>query len=204
MKISAIQAPKIIKTMFVATPLMFAAPLVAAVSNPLNVDTFEKTTQKEKSIFVHNENSLSPCIKVGDGEVYPAVVVDKSENKLYFYDLDGYLDSEFSVGLCKPSTPTDAGLRIITSIEDYPYEKAPAKTKRHRSPDEYGPKVICLGIVDPETGEITGYNGEFIHGTDKPESIGKNQSKGCVRLNNADVENLAEWLSVGQYVLIRE
>ena len=48
------------------------------------------------------------------------------------------------------------------------------------------------------------YNGEFIHGTDKPESIGKNQSKGCVRLNNADVENLAEWLSVGQYVLIRE
>ena len=57
---------------------------------------------------------------------------------------------------------------------------------------------------DEETGKITGSNGEFIHGTDKPDSVGKSQSKGCVRLNNADVENLAEWLMVGQYVLIKE
>ena len=125
MKISAIQVPKIVKSMLVTVPLVFAAPAAVGINNQLKVDTFEKTIDDDKYICVHDENSLSPCIKVGDGEVYPAVVVDKSDNKLYFYDLDGYLDSEFTVGLGMPSTPTDTGLRVITAIEDYPYEKAP-------------------------------------------------------------------------------
>ena len=204
MKISAIQAPKIVKNIVVAAPLLFSTNLVGAMSTQLNRDTFEKTEVNDGYIAVQEPNSLSPCIKVAGDDVYPAVVIDKSENKLYFYDLDGYLDSDFSVGLGKATTPTNTGLRVITAIEDYPNKSAHLNTKRHKSPDEYGPKVICLGIVDAETGEIVGYNGEFIHGTDKPQSIGKNQSKGCIRMNNEEVNKLADWLFVGQYVLIKE
>ena len=204
MKISAIQVPKLVRNIVVATPLLFAAPIIGAMSSELNKDTFEKTVQDDKFINVHDPNILSPSIKVAGEDVYPAIVIDKSDNKLYFYDLDGYLDSDFSVGLGKATTPTHSGVRVITSIEEYPYASAHPKTKRHNSPDEYGPKVICLGIVDTETGEVTGYNGEFIHGTDKPQSIGKNQSKVCIRMNNDEVNKLADWLFVGQYVLIRE
>ena len=206
MKISAIQNNKLIKNLIVATPLLLlpSATLPISSQQPIK-DTFEKTTtQTQRIIPVHETKDVSPAIKVGKETVYPAVVVDKSENKLYFYDLGGYIDTILDVGLGKASTPTDTGLRIITGIEEFPYSKAPEKTLRHQSPEEYGSNVICLATVDTETGKITGTNGEFIHGTNKPNSIGKNQSKGCIRLHNEDVEKLASWLFVGQYVLIKD
>jgi LysM repeat protein len=43
-----------------------------------------------------------------------------------------------------------------------------------------------------------------IHGTIEPNSIGKNESRGCIRLINADVEELYDLLSVGSKVTIAE
>ena len=42
-----------------------------------------------------------------------------------------------------------------------------------------------------------------IHGTDEPDSIGKDLSQGCVRLVNGDVEQLFTWATVGTLVEIR-
>jgi hypothetical protein len=42
-----------------------------------------------------------------------------------------------------------------------------------------------------------------IHGTDDPDSIGKDLSQGCVRLANGDVEQLFTWATVGTLVEIR-
>ena len=42
-----------------------------------------------------------------------------------------------------------------------------------------------------------------IHGTDDPDSIGKDMSQGCVRLRNADVEQLFTWVTVGTQVEVR-
>jgi len=42
-----------------------------------------------------------------------------------------------------------------------------------------------------------------IHGTDEPDSVGKDLSQGCVRLRNADVEELFTWVTVGTQVEIR-
>ena len=49
------------------------------------------------------------------------------------------------------------------------------------------------------TARASGYG---IHGTDDPSSIGKEVSEGCVRLENADVEELFEWVGVGTEVEI--
>jgi len=46
--------------------------------------------------------------------------------------------------------------------------------------------------------------GYGIHGTNEPESIGRNASHGCIRMNNADVEELYELVNVGDKVLIVE
>lgn len=203
MKLSAInkvRIPNFIKTLAIATPLIAATPLAGALVRTPDVDTFEQ----ERVILIHETPEYSPQIKAGNKSVYPAVVVDKSENQLYFYDLDGYLDTTFTVGLGKSTTPTHTGLRVITSIESYPYSSAPKSTKRHKTPFDYGDRVICLANVDQQTGEITGSDGEFIHGTNQPASVGKNHSKGCVRMLNEDVQKLAEWLSPGQYVFIKE
>lgn len=203
MKVSAIISSKFIKSIAIAAPLVLTSPALANFGTPQNLDSFEKTST-EQPIFIHQTNEVAP-IKIINGEkIKPSIIVDKSENKLYLYNTNGALEATYSVGLGKTSTPTDTGLRIITDIENYPYSKADPNTKRHKFPNDYGPKVIIIAIVDPKTGEITGYNGEFIHGTNKPESIGKNESKGCVRMNNEDVKELAKKIKKGQYVLIRE
>lgn len=41
-----------------------------------------------------------------------------------------------------------------------------------------------------------------IHGTNKPSSIGTRASAGCIRMQNRDVEELFEWVSVGTRVRI--
>jgi len=42
-----------------------------------------------------------------------------------------------------------------------------------------------------------------IHGTNEPASIGKNVSSGCIRLLNADVEDLYKRVPVGAKVIVR-
>jgi lipoprotein-anchoring transpeptidase ErfK/SrfK len=42
--------------------------------------------------------------------------------------------------------------------------------------------------------------GYGIHGTNRPASIGRNASHGCIRMRNRDVEELFEMVSVGDAV----
>jgi lipoprotein-anchoring transpeptidase ErfK/SrfK len=51
-----------------------------------------------------------------------------------------------------------------------------------------------------DTPEAQGFG---IHGTDEPDTIGKDLSQGCVRLRNSDVEQLFTWITVGTRVEIR-
>jgi hypothetical protein len=45
-------------------------------------------------------------------------------------------------------------------------------------------------------------DGYALHGTDKPESIGRSVSHGCVRLRNEDIETLFQMVSIGTPVFI--
>jgi lipoprotein-anchoring transpeptidase ErfK/SrfK len=45
-----------------------------------------------------------------------------------------------------------------------------------------------------------GYKGYGIHGTNRPKSIGKAASHGCIRMRNQDVEDLFERVEVGDPV----
>jgi hypothetical protein len=52
-----------------------------------------------------------------------------------------------------------------------------------------GPRWIGLDV-----------KGFGIHGTNRPESIGKNASHGCIRMRNSDVEDLFARVQVGDRV----
>lgn len=52
-----------------------------------------------------------------------------------------------------------------------------------------------------EDGSIRGYG---IHGTPKPEEIGKTESLGCFRLANWNAERLAKMISIGTTVIVEE
>ena len=70
------------------------------------------------------------------------------------------------------------------------------------NPDDYGPRVICLETVDPETGK-RGKTGEFIHGNNNPSSLGKYASLGCVRMDNTVIKYIASMLKPGDIVVMK-
>ena len=202
MKISNIHIPKFVKTATLTLPFILAPSTMRGQINNVQKDTFEKTYQQVS--MVTEPISIAPLIKIANSYVYAAAVVDLSEKKLYHYNLDRKLIGVYPVAIGKNSTPTKTGIRKISHFEDYPYKNAPKTTKRYKNPNDYGVKIICLEEINQTTGEIIPGNGQFIHGTFKPESIGKSVSKGCIRLKNEDIETITTQLFKNQYILIKE
>lgn len=65
----------------------------------------------------------------------------------------------------------------------------------NKAPNPGGPfGAYWLGLSEPSYG---------IHGTNNPASIGQMVSKGCIRMYNQDVVDLANQVSVGTRVTIR-
>lgn len=178
----------------------------ASAKPTLNYDTFEyRKTETKLNTTPRAYEMLAPNPKIivaGEAKL-ATIVIDTDKNKLYHYDKAGKLLKQYNVATGKKSTPTDKGIRKVSWIENYPYRTAPARTRRRRAPIQFGPKIIVIGVVNQKTGEITHYNGEFIHGTNKPQSIGTHASLGCVRMNNTDIEELAAQMEKGMYVVIK-
>jgi hypothetical protein len=126
----------------------------------------------------------------------PSLVVVKSEFRLY-YLLDGAYVRDWEVGLgAKGSTPQ--GTFAIESKV-----KNPAWFPKRGVKVPYGDPANILGtrwMGFKDTAELTGFG---IHGTTIPESIGREESSGCVRMNRADVEEVFGWTPRGTKVEIR-
>ncbi len=91
---------------------------------------------------------------------------------------NGALDKTYPVAVGRPITPTPKGtFRIIN--------------KSMNPGGAYGTR--WMGLSKPHIG---------IHGTNKPASIGKAASKGCIRMHNKDVEALYDLVPIGTTVKI--
>jgi len=195
----------------VASGSIVAAPLLASNKTPVKGDRFEYTqTQQTKKVSPKGTtdetvlaNAPSPRVIVQGRKCNAVIVVDITKNILYKYDENGQPEIAYSVASGKSSTPTTVGARVVTHTETYPYSNAPAATKRRRNPNDYGPKIILLKMLDTETGE-TWDNGEFIHGNNKPSSIGKHVSGGCMRMDNEVIVELASQVKRGDIVIVKK
>lgn len=106
------------------------------------------------------------------------IIVDLSDRRLHLLD-DNTVVRSFPVGIGKVATQTPIGeYRIIN--------------KQPNPGGAYG--AYWMGLSRPHYG---------IHGTDRPSSIGKLVSRGCIRLHNDDVVLLARLVPVGTRVTIR-
>ena len=148
------------------------------------------------------KNAPSPKIKLCGKDTLVKIVVDVSKNVLYKYNKDGEAQCAYLVATGKPRTPTDKGLRVVIAVESYPYKSAPASTKRHKKPWDYGPRALILEKLDPETGKRA-KTGEFIHGNNNPQSLGKYASLGCIRMDNEIIKQIAKEVKRGDLVLIQ-
>lgn len=190
-------------SMLAVTPLLYPSVLRAQAEG----DSFVKTElvteipPEGTSDFQILKSAPNPEVSIMGNSTNATIVVDLSKNALYKYDENGVPEIAYSIASGKDTTPTSTGLRVVSHIEKYPYRTAPRRTKRRRRPNDYGPKIIILNKINPSTGE-TSQIGEFIHGNNNPNSIGKYVSHGCMRMDNEVISELATQVHRGDIVKI--
>jgi lipoprotein-anchoring transpeptidase ErfK/SrfK len=116
------------------------------------------------------------------------VIVSLPDRKLALVE-NGTVVRIYPVAVGKPRTPSPVGQFTIVI--------------RLKNPTYYGAKVVVEpGVSNPLGTRWLGLDqkGYGIHGTSDPNSIGHARSKGCIRMRNADVEDLYERLRTGDVV----
>ncbi|MBN1794235.1 MAG: L,D-transpeptidase family protein [Candidatus Omnitrophica bacterium] len=135
-------------------------------------------------------------IRVGDNLKIPgskfSVLVDKSLNTL-FLKANGDVIKTYTVATGKDNFTPQGEFTIVNKLSDPVWYKAGAIVPPESPDNILGSR--WLGISKP------GYG---IHGTTDPDSIGQNVTQGCIRMRNADVEELYAILSIGTEVVIIE
>ncbi|MCA9040446.1 MAG: L,D-transpeptidase family protein [Planctomycetaceae bacterium] len=120
-----------------------------------------------------------------------AAIVDLSEFELIIHAY-GYYVKKYSVGIGKDDSTPLGTFHVQNKLKDPVY---------------YGPEGLVIQNDDPENplGEfwIDIGDGYGLHGTIDPDSIGKAESKGCIRMRSADIEEVYQFLVEGSEVTIR-
>jgi lipoprotein-anchoring transpeptidase ErfK/SrfK len=119
------------------------------------------------------------------------IVVSIAERKLALIE-DGRVLRMYDTAVGAASSPSPVGEFTIEL--------------RLPHPTWYGPKqVVPPGKSNPLGTRWLGLSkkGYGIHGTNSPRSIGRAASHGCIRMRNADVEELFEMVAVGDRVELR-
>jgi L,D-transpeptidase ErfK/SrfK len=116
------------------------------------------------------------------------IVVSLSGRKIALFE-EGRLVKVYSIAVGKHSTPSPNGSFHIVSRVVKPTWYQPGKVVPSGPANPLGTRWMGLG-----------YKGYGIHGTNRPRSIGKAASHGCIRMRNQDVEDLFERVEVGDPV----
>lgn len=119
-----------------------------------------------------------------------AAFVDLSDFRLTIH-AHGYFVKQFPIGIGKDNSTPIGTFHV---------------KERLRNPTYYGPDGVVaaddptnpLGECWIDLGDSYG-----IHGTIDPASIGKAESRGCIRLNADDIEQVFDYLTAGSEVVIR-
>jgi lipoprotein-anchoring transpeptidase ErfK/SrfK len=142
---------------------------------------------------------------LGVGSSQPKVdkiVVSKSRGTLKAYDGAGKLVGMFTATMGSEHDPLPLGNWKVKGVAHNPpfhynpklfWDVSDGKEKQLLPPGPNGPVgVAWIDIDKPHYG---------IHGTPHPETIGRAESHGCVRLTNWDVARLAQMVKLGGQVV---
>ncbi len=153
--------------------------------------SFKVTPEFIKRINYLTSNMIHPDdrLKILQGPF--DIVIEKSRFRLMVFR-SGIFVKEYPIGLGKNGTTPEGEFAVTKKLVDPPW-------------DPPGPEYAASGAPDNPLGsrwiEFVEHYG--IHGTIEPETIGKEESRGCVRMLNKDVEELYDMVVTGSKVTIR-
>jgi lipoprotein-anchoring transpeptidase ErfK/SrfK len=119
-----------------------------------------------------------------------SAVVDLSDFELTIH-CHGYFVKRYDVGIGRDNSSPYGSFKVQDKLTDPTYY-GPTQVIEHDDPENpLGEHWISIG------------DSFGIHGTIDPQSIGKAESEGCIRLRNEDVAEVYDFLSIGSDVVIR-
>jgi len=134
--------------------------------------------------------------------VREGIVIDLAALRLYYFDQPPQIYT-FPVTVGKEGWETPRGVTKIVRKKKDPSWTPPASI---RAEDPSLPAVIPPGPDNPlgERALYLGWAGYALHGTNRPSSIGRRSSHGCIRLYPEDISLLFDLAPVGTKVTILE
>lgn len=128
------------------------------------------------------------------------IIVDKGKMKLFLYDPYGNIEKQYGIACAQNygtrhrswTSRTTEGFFHALKVEnstDWLFQREDGTYSPVKG--QYGPRFIRLDT--PAIG---------IHGTSSPSSIGKRCSHGCIRVTNANILELVEYVEPGMPVII--
>lgn len=132
----------------------------------------------------------NPALAAGNPATAPVrrIVVSLTDRKLAVLE-NGAVVKIYNTAVGAPKSPSPAGTFQIANRIVLPTYYAPGKVIPPGAENPLGTRWIGLSL-----------KGFGIHGTNRPKSIGRAESHGCIRLRNHDVEELFEIVRPGDVV----
>ncbi len=168
----------------------YGAPAVVAVPNEAYAPEYRVSRAVDPQ-YLRQEVEF-------DGPQRPGTIVVDTNGKHLFLVQAGHRAIRYGIGVGRPGFSW-SGLKTVSRKAEWPDWIPPAEMIARR-PDL--PRHMAGGPANP-LGARALYLGSSlyrIHGTNEPETIGRNVSSGCIRMMNEDVIDLYERVPVGTRV----
>ena len=129
------------------------------------------------------------------------LVLNLSDQRVYYYPANGAPPHSMPVGIGRQGWSTPLGRTTIKRKKADPTWFVP---KSIRIEDPELPKAIGPGPDNPlgRHAIYLGWPSYLLHGTNKPEGVGRRTSHGCVRMYPEDIERLFNTIASGTQVTV--
>jgi lipoprotein-anchoring transpeptidase ErfK/SrfK len=168
------------------------------INNPVTA-SYPPSSQGDMSNYPIDPRYLRQEVQYQTDEKAGTIVIDTPNKFLYLVE-DGGRALRYGIGVGRPGF-TWAGVKEITAKREWP-DWYPPSDMLQRRPDL--PRYMPGGLENP-LGSRAMYLGSTlyrIHGSNEPWTIGTNVSSGCIRMRNADVEDLYSRVKIGTKVVV--
>jgi len=196
--VQPIRKPSAPQVLASSTPVYVATPVHASVPVPAPIPALAPLVEPPKAAdgpgaFVRQ------VVDYTSHQASGTVIIDTKNTFLYLVLNDTQV-MRYGIGVGREGF-TWSGEQTVARKTEWPDWRPPAEMLL-RQP--YLPRFMAGGPGNP-LGARAMYLGETeyrIHGTNKPDTIGKRVSSGCIRLTNEDVVDLYERVKVGAKVIV--
>lgn len=181
-----------------STPVYVATPVHASASAPAPIPAPAPLVEPPKA--ADGPGALVRQVVDYTSHQTPGTVIIDTRNTFLYFVLNDTQALRYGIGVGREGF-TWSGEQTVARKTEWPDWRPPAEMVV-RQP--YLPRFMAGGPGNP-LGARAMYLGETeyrIHGTNKPDTIGKRVSSGCIRLTNEDVTDLYERVKVGAKVIV--